>query len=126
MILFVMLLGGCSSRLAGAPKQDARTHPHGRSIEFLYFDGCPNHVALREHLTGALSEHGEKPRFNAVDMMTLAGDDPRLRWGSPTILIDGVDLFDQAPSPEPSLTCRFYPSGVPSEDEIRNRLTRIK
>ena len=124
-ILLVCILacaGGCGARLAGTPGEATGVTDQGQNIEFLYFDGCPNHIELRKRLSVALPGSDGVAGYREIDMISLADNDPRLRWGSPTILVDGVDLFDQAPSETPSLTCRFYPSGLPSVEVLEARL----
>ena len=78
---------------------------------------------LNGDLNGDLGgDSGGRLRYVAIDMQTLDGSDPRLRWGSPTILLDGRDLFGQEPAAKPSLMCRMYPEGLPSKTEIAERL----
>jgi hypothetical protein len=72
-------------------------------VELLYWDGCPSHPAVLADLRAALGD--EVPvtvREVVSEEQAVAERFP----GSPTIRVDGVDLF---PSDEPpSLTCRIY------------------
>lgn len=103
----------------------AMTSPtHAPKVEFLFFEGCPNHVGLRRSLDEAMEGSGGQIRYEAFDMESLNENDPRLRWGSPTILMDGRDLFGLAPAAEPSLMCRVYPDGIPSGEEITTLLNK--
>ena len=89
-------------------------------IELLWWAGCPSHPAVREQLS-ALGV-----AFSEVEVVDEA-DAERLAFvGSPTIRVDGVDLFESdAP---PSLNCRIYRladgrfSPTPEPDELRARL----
>lgn len=95
-----------------------------------YFDGCPNwqtaEARLRETLTG-LGLDGWEIIFEKV---SSSEDAERLHFrGSPTILIDGVDLFadDDAPF---GLACRVYQTeqgfeGAPSIAQLTDLLRRV-
>jgi hypothetical protein len=89
-----------------------------------YFDGCPNHGAMREHLLQAIRGIEEK-----VDLTEVRVEDRetagRVQFrGSPTLLINGEDLVGMPPPDDASLSCRFYPQGVPSAAFIRQKLER--
>lgn len=91
-------------------------------LEFHYFEGCPNHEKMFANLKEALKGLEDKIELNKV----LVEDEvaaKRVNFrGSPTLLIDGEDV-EGIPAPkEPSLACRFYVSGIPTADEIRNKI----
>lgn len=102
-------------------------------VELLYFDGCPGYRNAERALRAALSEAGIRggvePQLVAVDTDEAA---ERLRFpGSPTIRVDGEDLFleDLGPRTSWHLGCRLYrtaegPKDHPSEEMIRARLRR--
>ena len=125
--LFVLCIpalccAGCSA-FHGSHREAEGDGAMMNQIEFLYFEGCPNHVGLRESLDAALVRIDRDAQYTAVDLTTLDELDRRLRWGSPTILVGGVDLFDQPPASEPSMTCRIYPGGTPDADDLVRRLS---
>jgi glutaredoxin len=66
-------------------------------VEVLYFDGCPSYAAAEKTLRGVLKERGLEVEMVAVETDEEAG---RLRFpGSPTIRVEGEDLFPaSAPS----------------------------
>jgi hypothetical protein len=81
-------------------------------IEVQYFNGCPHAQPAMELVKRYVQEHPEIEMIltNVPDNAQAAEISFR---GSPTILFDGMDLFD-APIPEnPHLACRFYPDGLP-------------
>ena len=86
-------------------------------IQFLFFDRCPLAPRARAALERALADCGID-RYETIDLL---GPDtpPDLRgWGSPTILVDGIDATGEA---QPAaLSCRVYqePGGVPSVGTI--------
>jgi hypothetical protein len=95
-----------------------------QSIEFLYFDGCPNTPQLREYLEAALEQTDGS--FAAIDLMKLDETDIRRGYGSPTILVDGHDLFDMPEPNAPTMSCRIYAGGVPNTDTLIAKLSEIK
>ncbi|MFN7021694.1 MAG: DUF2703 domain-containing protein [Phycisphaerales bacterium] len=91
-------------------------------IELLRFPGCPNAPALRDHLWAALASIGGGWTFIDTDQERVPMHDPRRGWPSPTVLVNGRDLFGM---PAPGGTgpgCRMYPGGVPESSEIERRL----
>ena len=95
-----------------------------QSIEFLYFDGCPNTPQLREYLEAALEQTDGS--FAAIDLMKLDETDIRRGYGSPTILVNGHDLFDMPEPSTPTMSCRIYPGGLPKTDTLIAKLSEIK
>ena len=80
----------------------------------LYYDGCPTYVTATRTLQEVLAELGEEADVKLVAVNTDE-EAQRLRFpGSPTIRVDGRDLF---PVPKRSiwaLGCRTYttPEGL--------------
>ena len=68
-------------------------------ITIRYFDGCPNWKEAEQRLRTAIAETGADVRltFEAVE---TPQDAERLSFrGSPTLLFDGVDPFDDPTAP---------------------------
>jgi mercuric ion transport protein len=94
-------------------------------VQLLYFPGCPNVDAARDVLRRALV--GRRAIVQEIDT-TATSTPERLRgWGSPTILVDGIDVADEKPSGQ---CCRLYLGaevrGAPSEAVIRAALDRAR
>jgi hypothetical protein len=98
-------------------------------MNVLYFEGCPTYVAARQPLREVLAELGVE-----VELVAVNTDDEAMRVrfpGSPTIRVDGKNLF---PLPERSawaLGCRTYATpeglkGYPTREMIRDALTLIE
>jgi hypothetical protein len=95
-------------------------------IGLLYWEGCPSYPDALALLRSILGEEAE------IALVEIADEDDAEREsfvGSPTIRVDGEDLF---PAQEPpSLTCRIYRladgrfSPTPDPDELRARLRRV-
>ena len=94
-------------------------------VQLLFFPGCPNVDAARGTLARALSEVDDPPPIHEVDV-TDPRTPPDLRsWGSPTILIDGVDVAGGEAS---GSCCRLYLTsevrGAPSLALVEVALSR--
>jgi hypothetical protein len=91
-------------------------------ITFLGTTSCPNTPALRANLRRALAELGMSSGFEDVDQDRLPDGDPLKRFPTPTILVNGHDLYGLTPSKEDTLGCRIYRHGLPQSDEIARLL----
>jgi len=84
-------------------------------IEVLYFRGCPNYAETVKRVRQVVQQLGLDTQVEQVEV--TASDDPAaLRFaGSPTVLVDGVDIDPaQRDDPTYSFSCRQYEgSGVP-------------
>jgi hypothetical protein len=96
-------------------------------VELLYFDGCPAYREAEKTLRGALAQEDTKIE---VELMAVNTDEEaqRLRFpGSPTIRVDGEDLFLVPERAEYALGCRMYATpeglkGSPTAEMVRMRL----
>jgi hypothetical protein len=101
-------------------------------IEFLWWEGCPSTDRALADLREALTDVG----LTGVEIRTREvrtdeeAVEPRFR-GSPTILIDGIDVAGQQPEEgADGLSCRVYRrrdgriSPVPDPDDVREALRR--
>ena len=90
-------------------------------LEILYFDGCPTYKAAEDTLRGVLTEVGMGEEVELVAVNTDE-DARRLRFpGSPTIRVDGRDLFDAPEREDWRLGCRIYatPEGLKGSPTAR-------
>ena len=84
-------------------------------IEILYFDGCPTYKVAEKTLREVLAQEGIEAEVELVAVNTDE-EAQRLRFpGSPTIRVEGADLFP-VPDREAgyALGCRMYatPEGL--------------
>jgi hypothetical protein len=95
-------------------------------IEFLYISGCPNISPMWDSLQAALKELQYNFPIDKLDLNALSEkQDKRAGYGSPTILVNGKDLFD-SPFPETyNPSCRYYPNGLPNAREIIAKLKTL-
>lgn len=101
------------------------------TVELLWWEGCPSTERALSELREALHDvglHGAEVRTREIvtdEDATEAGF-----VGSPTILIDGVDLVGAVPADAVGLSCRVYRwrdgkiSPTPDPDELREALRR--
>lgn len=89
-------------------------------VEVLYFEGCPNHEPAVRLAREVLAELGKDVPVEVVEI-TSPEDAERLRFlGSPTILVDGVDVEPSARTrADYGFSCRTYGGkGVPPRELI--------
>ena len=94
-------------------------------VTLLFFDGCPNWQVTNAHLESMAVEFG----FDFDRRHVVRGEDAqRLKFhGSPTVLIDGRDVFTNGDEPL-GLSCRTYQTdhglaGAPSAEQLHEALT---
>lgn len=78
-----------------------------KTVELVYFKGCPHVEDAREQLLRAIAEAGLDKKWTEWDR-----DDPSCPaslkgFGSPTILVDGKDVTGAAPTGD-GASCRSY------------------
>ncbi len=98
------------------------------TVTLLYFDDCPNWQVADAHLRALAAERpGLRIERRLVD---TPGEAERTGFrGSPTILVDGVDVFADPDTPV-GLSCRIYqtpdgPAGSPTLEQLRAALDRV-
>ncbi|EYR62073.1 alkylmercury lyase [Actinotalea ferrariae CF5-4] len=97
-------------------------------IHLLYFEGCPNWHVMHERLLEAVALVDDDCDVQLVEVQSPEMAD---RWGfhgSPSVLVDGTDLF-AAPGSPVGLTCRLYPTpdgvrGTPTLEQVVAALGR--
>jgi hypothetical protein len=102
--------------------KEAAVSPDAPRIELLGFASCPNTPILRDRLRAAIAAVDSRWRFADIDQETLAKDDLRRGYATPTILVNGRDLYGLPVPSEPAMGCRIYPGGLPSTQSIAERL----
>ena len=83
-------------------------------VEVLYFDGCPTYETAAKTLRVVLAKEGVEAEVQLIAVNTDE-EARRLRFpGSPTILVDGRDLFPVPERQDWRLGCRVYatPEGL--------------
>ena len=95
-----------------------------RTVELLYFDGCPSWETAWAELGRALASTHADARVRLVNISDIPAEQQDGFAGSPTIRIDGLDL--EGFSGPPVLACRRYPvtagRGWPSQEQLLRAL----
>src|ERR1700726_2920612 len=99
-------------------------------VQLLWWEGCPSTERALGELEQALSELGLAAEVRMREVTT--DQDARVAGftGSPTILIDGVDLVAPTTDEPTGLNCRIYRrrdgriSPTPDPDDLREALRR--
>lgn len=98
-------------------------------VRLLYVDGCSNWPTARERLRGVLDRLGRADL--PIRRVRVGTDEEAVAKGfagSPTILIDGTDLFPLSGAWTGGLACRLYETpaglaGAPTADAIMTALS---
>lgn len=99
---------------------------NGVRIELLVVPECPHEPAAAQVLTQALADVGLGSVGYSVAVVESQEEADRRHFvGSPTIAVDGADLFPEPTRPA-SLACRLYPgrSAAPDLRALRQVLKR--
>ncbi len=98
-------------------------------IELLYWEGCPSHPEALAELREALAELGRADAEVALRHIATEEEAAAEHFiGSPTIRVDGADLFPPPPDEPPGLSCRVYRlrdgrfSPTPDPESLREAL----
>jgi len=97
-------------------------------IQFLFWEGCPSHEPALERLRTVMKEEGVTAEIEIIEITTREQAQEWRFPGSPTILIDGLDIDPPPPDAFFTLTCRAYTrkdgriSPLPSPELIRRAL----
>lgn len=99
-------------------------------IDFLYWEECPSHDEALARLKEVLAEEQIEATVRLIHVATAA-EAHALRFpGSPTIRLNGQDLFDMPAGMVAGLTCRVYYADdgrvtpLPSKEMIRQAIRR--
>src|SRR5215217_6344784 len=110
--------------------QEASRRRNAMQMEILYFDGCPTYLEAQKTLQGVLEEEGLDAEVELVAVNTAEEAQELLFPGSPTIHVDGRDLFPVPERAEYALGCRMYATpeglkGSPTTEMLRKALAKM-
>lgn len=92
------------------------------NIEVQYFDDCPNAREFVGIVKRALENSGIDCSYREVLVDSYDKAKEVGFRGSPTLLINGVDLENTDPPKDPGLNCRVYRNGLPTERDLVERI----
>src|SRR5689334_7082731 len=103
VLLLVLVFSACTAKQTVTSNT---TNPTRLHLEFLTRDGCKNTPVMLENLRKAIAEGKVSVEYTVIPQATLSQDDPRVGYPTPTILLNGKDIFDmpvpKPPFPEPA------------------------
>jgi len=129
--------GLCPFRGPEAPRNALRTQPTTPGtvgprlvivkVTLLYFDDCPSWQTADGHLRALADELGYT--IERIEVTTPEQAEQLRFRGSPSVHIDGTDLFAASDAPV-GLSCRIYqtpegPAGSPTIDQLRATLASM-
>lgn len=95
-----------------------------KHAELVYFEGCPTVQVLQRNAEQAIVALGAGWRLSMVNQETLPPDDLRRGYGSPSVLLDGREVFGEPTPSSTEMSCRVYAGGVPDAAEMVRALRR--
>jgi Domain of unknown function (DUF2703) len=101
-------------------------------IEFLYFEGCPNHEPALQLLKKVMGEEGISAPVKETDVVSDSMAQEVRFAGSPSIRVNNQDIEAEGIAEQGyGRKCRIYsvdgaPKGVPPESLIRDAFTQAK
>ena len=96
------------------------------TVQIQYFQGCPNSTEMIRRVKEAISgiENGVGYQEILIETNELA---EKIKFrGSPTLLINGEDFEGREEPREASLNCRYFQNGLPSVEDIKVKIQRLK
>jgi len=92
-------------------------------IEVQHFEGCPNTEEMIARVKEAMEEFNDRIEYNEI-LVETQEEAERVKFrGSPTALINGIDLENMPEPIEANLACRYYKNGLPSIIQIKEFIT---
>lgn len=93
-------------------------------IQILYIDECASYQNAREWLEQVLAEEG---MYAPIEMIRVTDEEDAVNKqfvGSPTLRVDGADLFPEQTSNVYAIQCRVYRTaqgfkGTPTKEMLR-------
>ncbi|MBC7187480.1 MAG: alkylmercury lyase [Calditrichaeota bacterium] len=101
-------------------------------VEFQYFAGCPHAAETWRHLEELTAEGFLLPDEVQVTEVRDAEEARRMQFaGSPTVLVDGVDIYTEEKPRETNFACRVYVvngmrTGVLPKEFIRQQISKLR
>ncbi len=99
-------------------------------VQLLYFDGCPNWEVAQARLRDALVAVGLAELVELVEVTTDEQAEQLGFRGSPSVLVDGSDLFTE-PDEAFGMMCRVYSTpeglrGSPTTEQLVAALAGVE
>ena len=93
-------------------------------MQLQHFHGCPNSPKMLELVNNSIIH---KKNYIEFENLLINNDDDAKKYmfrGSPTLLIEGIDI-ENLPEPlTPAITCRLYSNGLPDLQTILDKILK--
>ena len=96
-------------------------------LEFQYFNGCPNADGTLQNLRDVMVEMGiSENHLKMTEVLNIESAKLLKFQGSPTILLDGKDIYTDAEPTDFSYACRIYRFGGEQSGVIPKEFIKAK
>lgn len=100
-------------------------------IEFQYFDGCPNADKTLQNLKELIDEGTIKDELMIKEVPNIDAAKELNFQGSPTMLLDGVDIYTEKEPKGANYSCRVYvisyqQTGILPKEYIKKQILKLK
>ena len=93
------------------------------NIEVQHFEGCPNSEEMIARVKAAMEEFYARIEYKEI-LVETHEEAERVKFrGSPTVLINGIDIENMPEPKAGNLACRYYKNGLPSISQIKEFIT---
>ena len=92
-------------------------------IEVQHFEGCPNYAEMITRVRTVIEEFNERIEYKEILVETPKLADQIKFRGSPTVLINGIDIENMPEPTEANLACRYYKKRLPTIGQIKEFIT---
>lgn len=96
------------------------------SLQIQHFHGCPNSAEMINRVKEAINGIEDKIEYQEILIETNELAEKVKFRGSPTVLINGEDFEGREEPKAASLNCRIYQNGLPSVEDIKLKIQRLK
>lgn len=93
-------------------------------VEIQLFEGCPNSGKMIEGVQEAIKLSCLDAEYSETYVETPEAAEKVKFRGSPTVLVNGIDLENLPEPVTANLACRYYMNGLPSAEAIREFMLR--
>lgn len=95
-------------------------------LQIQHFNSCPNSAEMINRVKEAISVIEGEIEYQEVLIETNELAEKVKFRGSPTLLINGEDFEGREEPRAASLNCRYYQNGLPSVEDIKVKIQRLK
>jgi len=95
------------------------------TVQIQYFQGCPDSTEMIRRVKEAIGGIEDEIKYQEVLVETNVLAEKIKFRGSPTLLINGKDFEEREERIAASLNCRYYQNGLPTSDDIKEKIKSL-